>query len=206
MPEDLPIYSGAMLRTSLQFAELERLKGRDTTAVWKKADNHIQQMEGAAHAAEARAAVTALSKQGLLQMHGILFRGRAGAGELRINPAKPLYRGHDCPDPQFIDRSLDNFFHWLTAESITEIHPIERAALVLTRVVDIWPFEFGNITLAIMSANLVLRDAGLSPFFVLPEHAKEFNIVLTQAMSIETQPLVNAIFGTIKREMQSLAS
>jgi Fic family protein len=206
MADDLPIYSGSMLRTSLQFAELERLKGRDTAAVWPKADKHIEAMEGAAHAAEARAAVPALSKQGLLQMHGILFTGRAGAGELRMNPAKALYRGHDCPDPEFIDRSLDNFFHWLTAESITEIHPIERAALVLTRVVDIWPFEFGNITLAIMSANLVLRDSGLSPFFVLSEHAKEFNIVLTQAMSIETQPLVNAIFATIKREMQSLAS
>ncbi len=117
----------------------------------------------------------------------------------------PLYRGHDCPDPQFIDRSLDNFFNWLTAESISEIHPIEKAALVLTRIIDIWPFEYGNITAAIMLGNVFLRQAGLTPFFVLPNDAKEFKTVVAQAMSIETQPLVNAIFRTIKREMEAIA-
>jgi Fic family protein len=118
---------------------------------------------------------------------------------------KPLYRGQDCPDPEFVDRSLDNFFNWLTAESVFEIHPIERAALVLTRVVDIWPFEVGNVTAAIMLANGSLHQAGLSPFFVQPEHRKEFNTVLAQAMAIETQPLVNAIYRTIKREMETIA-
>ena len=195
-----------MLRTSLQFAELERLRGVDTTPVWDKADKYIEQMEGAADAAGARAAVEHPTKAALLELHSILFKKRDGAGELRRNSMKPMYRGHDCPDPQFIDRSLDNFFNWLTAESISEIHPIERAALVLTRIVDIWPFEFGNITVAIMFANVVLRKAGLAPFFVLPEHAKEFKSTLAQAMSIETQPLVNAIFTTIKREMEDLAS
>ena len=206
MPEDLPIYSGSMLRTGLQFADLERLKHVDTTPLWKKSDKFIEQMEGAADAEQARAAVHEPAKAGLLQIHAILFKGRTGAGELRQNAMKPLYRGHDCPEPEFIDRSLDNFFNWLSAESISEIHPIERAALVLTRIVDIWPFEFGNITVAIMFANLVLRKAGLAPFFVLTEHVKEFNTVVAQAMSIETQPLVNAIFKTIKRETQALAN
>jgi Fic family protein len=133
-------------------------------------------------------------------MHSILFDG-----VLRRNSMKPSCRGQDCPDPEFIDRSLTNFFNWLTAESVSEIHPIERAALVLTRVVDIWPFETGNVTAAIMLANGGLRQAGLSPFFVLPEHRKEFDTVLAQAMAIETQPLVNAIYRTIKREMEAIA-
>ena len=107
-------------------------------------------------------------------------------------------------DPQFIDRSLDNFFHWLSAESISEIHPIERAAWALTRVVDIWPFDSGNLTVAIMLANTGLRQAGLAPFFVRPEHRKEFNTVIAQALTIETQPLVNAIYKTVKREMEAL--
>ena len=206
MPEDLPIYSGSILRTSLQFAELERLKQVDTAAVWEKSDKYIEQMEGSADAEKARALVHELTKTGLLEIHSILFKGRNGAGELRRNAMKALYRGHDCPEPQFIGRSLDNFFNWLTAESVSEIHPIERAALVLTRIVDIWPFEFGNHTVAIMFANLVLRNAELPPFFVLPEHAKEFNGVVAQAMSIETQPLVNAILKTIKRETEGLAT
>jgi len=49
----------------------------------------------------------------------------------------------------------------MDAESLAEIHPIEKAALVLTRVVDIWPFEFGNLTAAIVLSNAFLKLAGL---------------------------------------------
>ena len=199
MAEDLPIYSESMLRTRLQFADLERLKGVDTTPAWEKADKFIESLEGGSNAREAREAVQEPTKAALLEMHSILF-----GGLLRQQPLQPLFRGQDCPDPQFIDRSLDNFFNWLSAESIAEIHPIERAALMLTRIVDIWPFESGNLTSAIMLANIGLRQAGLTPFFVLPEHKKEFNTVVAQAMTIETQPLVNAIYKTIKREMEAL--
>ena len=202
MPEDLPIYSESMLRTRLQFADLERLKGVDTTPAWEKADRFIEQLEGGANARQARESVKEPTKAGLLQMHAILF----GTDTLRQQPLQPMFRGQDCPDPQFIDRSLDNFFAWLTAESIAQIHPIESAALVLTRVVDIWPFERGNLTVAITLANIGLRGAGLAPFFVLSEHKKEFNTVVAQAMAIETQPLVNAIYRTIKRELEALAS
>jgi Fic family protein len=201
MPEDLPIYSESMLRTRLQFADLDRLKGADSTPAWEKSDNLIEQLEGGMNVRRAREAVQDQTKAGLLQLHSIVF-----GGTLRQQPFKPLYRGQDCPDPQFIDRSLDNFSSWFTAESVLEIHPIERAALVLTRIVDIWPFDTGNLTVAIMFANIGLRQAGLAPFFVLPEHKKEFNTVIAQAMAIETQPLVNAICKTIKREMEALAS
>jgi fido (protein-threonine AMPylation protein) len=202
MPEDLPIYSESMLRTRLQFADLEKLKGVDTASAWEKSDKFIEQLEGSANVARARETVREQTKAGLLQIHSTLFNG----GTLRQTPLKPLYRGQDCPDPEFIDRSLDNFVKWLSAESVSEIHPIEKAALVLTRIVDIWPFDSGNLSAAIMFANISLRDAGLAPFFVLPEHKKEFNTVVAQAMSIETQPLVNAIYRTIKREMEALAS
>lgn len=206
MPEDLPIYSDSMLRTSMQFAGLEKLKGHDTTSVWEKSDEFIAQLEGATEVPRARKAFERPSKEGLLELHATLFKGRDGAGQLRKSAVQPRYRGHDCPDPQFIGRSLDNFFNWLTAESVSEIHPIERAALVLTRLVDIWPFDYGNLTVAIMLANVYLREAGFTPFFVLPRDVKEFNQAVAQAMTIETQPLVNAIFKTIKRELEAIAA
>jgi len=205
MPEDLPIYSQSTLRTRLQFADLDGLKGVDTASVWEKSDKCIEQLENASNVREARVGIKETTKAGLLEMHAVLFNNRERAGQLRHKPVKPLYRGHDCPDPQFIDHSLDNFFDWLTAESISEIHPIEKAAFVLTRIVDIWPFEFGNLTVAIMGANIFLGQAGLAPFFVLPQHVKEFDAVIGQAMTIETQPLVNTIYKTIKREMEALA-
>jgi hypothetical protein len=205
MPEDLPIYSDAMLRTRLQFADLERMKGVDTAPVWEKSDSAIEQFEGAVSVRQVRETVHEITKPNLLLAHGMIFTGRENAGMWRHTPMRPLYRGQDCPDPQFIERSIDNFVAWLAAESVSEIHPIERAALVLTRIADIWPFQFGNLTIGLIAANMCLRQAGLGPFFVSPQHAKEFNTTVAQAMSIETQPLVNAIYKTVKREMQSLA-
>ncbi len=206
MSDDLPIYSESMLRTRLQFEDLNRLKGIDTTPVWEKSDSLIEQFEGAVNGRQARETLRDIAKANLLRAHSILFSGREGAGEWRRESLKPLYRGQDCPDPGFIERSIDNFLSWLTAESVSEIHPIERAALVLTRIADIWPFQFGNLTVALIAANVCLAQAGLSPFFFPPEHAREFNTVVAQAMAIETQPLVNAIYKTVKREMEALAA
>jgi len=201
MPEDLPIYSDSMLRTRLQFADLDRFRAIDATPIWEKSDRFIEQLEGGSNVRRAREEVQEATKAGLLQIHSTVFDG-----VLRQQPLRPLFRGQDCPDPEFIDRSLDNFFNWLTAESVAEIHPIERAALMLTRIVDIWPFDSGNLTVAIMLANIGLKHSGLPPFFVLPKHKKEFHTVIAQAMAIETQPLVNAIYRTIKQEMEALAS
>jgi Fic family protein len=201
MPEDLPIYSESMLRTRLQFADLDRFKDLDTAPVWEKSDLIIEQLEGGRNVRQARQTIQDLTRTSLVQIHSIVF-----GGGLRQQLIRPLFRGQDCPEPEFIERSLDNFFNWLPAESIAEIHPIERAALVLVRIVDIWPFDSGNLTIAVMLGNMILHQSGLPPFFVLPEHKKEFNTVIAQAMTIETQPLINAIYKTIKRELETLAS
>jgi hypothetical protein len=205
MTGDLPIYPDAKLRTGLQFTDVDKFRFVDSTSIWEKSDTFIEKMEGASGLARARSGVAELSRQSLLQVHSMIFSGRSGAGELRKTASRPLYRGHDCPEPEFIERSLENFFGWLSAESLKQIHPIERAAVILARIVDIWPFEFGNVTAAIVAANISLGQDGFSPFFVLPEHKKEFDAALGLAMTVETQPLVNAIHRTIKREMEALA-
>jgi hypothetical protein len=203
---DLPIYPDSpILRSGVQFADLLPFKNVDSSAVWKKSDKYIAILEDAADVAKARTALVEPAKSGLLQAHGILFANRSGAGQLRSSSLAGPYRGQDCPAPEFIDRSLDNFFSWMTAESMGDIHPIEKSGLALTRIVDIWPFDFGNLTAAIILANAFLRQAGFAPFFVLPKHRAEFEKIVGQAITIETQPLVNAIHQTIKREMQALS-
>jgi hypothetical protein len=203
--QDLPIYSDIPLRTGLQFAALESLKGRDDSAVWNRAEGYIALMEGGTGLGDARSSLTGISKEAILGAHAMAFEGRSGAGELRKAALQPLYRGQDCAPPEFIERSIDNLVVWLTAESFTQIHPIEQCALTITRFIDVWPFEFGNFTIALLFGNVALRRAGLTPFFVLPEHRKEFERAIAQAMTIDMQPLVNAIFQTIRKEMEALA-
>src|SRR6185295_8940019 len=204
MSEDLPIYSNTPLRTGLQFADLSRFKGPDWGDVWTKSDALLAQMEGASDVEAARQALANSTKGDLLNIHSLLFRGRPGAGHFRAVEIPPLFRGQDCAPPPFIERSIDNLEVWLAADSFKEIHPIERCALTITRIVDIWPFEYGNLTTAIVFANKSLKDAGLSPFFVLPEHRSEFEKAVANSMTIEMQPLINAIYQTVKREMMTI--
>jgi len=205
MAEDLPIYSDIPLRTGLQFAELERLKGIELSTILERADAAISALEGAAGATAARQELHTASKNELLQVHRLLFPDRKSAGEIRSTGLAPLYRGQDCVPPEFIDRSLDNLMGWLNAESFSQIHPVEQCALTLTRVIDVWPFEFGNLTAAMVFANLPLLNAGLAPFFVEPQHRNELEKAIGQAMIIDMQPLVNGIFRTVKKEMEALA-
>jgi len=208
MSDDLPIYSETPLRTGLQFAELERLKGPDTLPVWTEADARIAAFEGLSspsNVAAARETLITFTKDGLLRAHAQLFPERAGAGRWRQTDLKPLYRGQDCAPPEFIDRSAENLMTWVNAESFTQIHPIEQCALAMTRIVDVWPFEFGNLTTALVFGNVALRNAGLTPFFVLPDYRSEFEKTIAQAMTIDMQPLINAIFRTVKKEMEALA-
>jgi Fic family protein len=200
---DLPIYRDSpMLRSGLQFADLLPYKNVDTNPIWLKAAPFIAQMEGASSVLEAREVLREPSKVALMNAHAILFAGQPGAGLLRTSNIAGRYRGQDCPDPEFIERSLDNFFSWMTTEAITDIHPIEKAGLVFTRIIDIWPFQSGNLTMAIVLSNAYLEQAGLPPFFVRPEHRTEFDKVIAQAITIETQPLVSAIHQTITRELE----
>ena len=205
MSKDLPIYSDVPLRTGLQFAALEPLKGRDDSAVWNRADAFIAAMEDGAGFHAARAALTGISNESILSAHALAFPERPAAGELRKTELQPLYRGQDCAPPEFIEHSIDNLVVWLTAESFTQIHPIEQCALTITRFIDVWPFEFGNFTIGLLFGNFALRRAGLTPFFVLPEHRKEFERAIAQAMTIDMQPLINAIFQTVRKEIEALA-
>lgn len=205
MAEDLPIYSETPFRTGLQFAELERLKGSDTSTAWARSDAQIAALEGALDVAAARESLTAMTREALLRAHALLFAGRPGAGQWRKTAMQPRYRGQDCAPPEFIERSADNLETWLNAESFTQIHPVEQCALAMTRIVDIWPFESGNLTIALVLGNMALRNAGLAPFFVLAEHRAEFEKAIAQAMTIDMQPLINAIYRTVKKEMEALA-
>src|SRR5687768_12124934 len=99
MPDDLPIYSESPLRTGLQFADLDRLKGPDTARAWQKADESLSGLEGAANLPEARKALRAISRDQLVKLHGQLFSHLSGAGMLRTSAVVAQYRGQDCAPP-----------------------------------------------------------------------------------------------------------
>lgn len=200
---DLPIYPETGLRSARQFADLERLRTVVPPFVWDEADRRVAEMENARDVAGARAALQTLSVENFLSAHGRLFAGKSGAGSFRALALAPIYRGQDCAPPEFIERSMRNLFGWLDAESFLQLHPIEQAALAMIRVIDIWPFESGNLTAAVVLANHFLERAGLDPFYVRSEHLREFQAAVSRGFTMDTQPLVNAIYSTVWRDMKA---
>jgi len=204
--QDLPLYSQPVLRGSDRFASLDRARGMDLELSIGRFDALLDHGEGNDPAGEARGALINPSRSVLVEVHRLLFPGRPGSGSFRESAVPGVYPGQDCPEPRFIARSLDNFEKWLTAESFEEIHPVEQAALSLTRLVDIWPFGFGNHTAAVVFSNQFLLGAGYPPFFVLQDEIAEFNEILSQAIRIQTGPLVRAISKCLERELELVGS
>jgi hypothetical protein len=200
MPEDLPLYPHAATRGSHPFPALERAGGIDLDPCFERFDALLDHAEGASNVGAARGAMGE-GKSDLLEIHRRLFEGRAGAGSLRRSSIAGPFPGQDCPEPRFIERSLDNLERWIAADSFAEIHPIEQAALALTRVLDIWPFDYGNRTAGVVFSNHFVTRSGYPPYFVLPEHRDEFDRILADAIRMQTEPLVRAIYRCIEREL-----
>jgi fido (protein-threonine AMPylation protein) len=201
MTHDLPIVPDADFRRSHRFPDLERIENLDLEPSLARFDEAISGREGIGDVAKARSVMTDPGKSGLLHIHRVLFHPRPGAGQLRQSSVPAMFSGQDCPEPEFIDRALDNFDRWLSADSFLEIHAIEQAGLVLTRLVDIWPFDFGNRTAAVVFASSFLIRAGYPPFAVLPGQEEAFAEALSAAIRMQTEPLVGAIYKAIIREL-----
>lgn len=198
------------------YPAVEGISAQDLSGCCARFDACLDYGESASDVGEARASLEAPGrevpgrrvpgrrvpgKEGLLQVHRLLFAGRTEAGRLRESEVAGVFPGQDCPGPQFLERSLDNFEQWLAADSFNEIHPIEQTALTLTRLVDIWPFEFGNRTAATVFSSLFLTRAGYPPFLVLPDQVGDFDESLARAIRMETAPLVKTISECIEREL-----
>ena len=201
MSNDLPIYSDSIFRRENPFPALERIREGDVERCLERFDGLLDHGEGASRIAAALAGVGGVTRADLLRLHSDLFEGHPGAGGLRNSAVAASFRGQDCPEPEFVGQSLDNFEKWLSVESLAELHPIQQAALALTRLIDIWPFEFGNRTVAVVFANFFLLRAEYPPFFVLREQLEEFDRILSQAVLMQTESLVRAIYKCMEREL-----
>jgi hypothetical protein len=202
MPGDLPIYSDSIFRSADPFPALANITGDEIARVTERFDRHVAfDGEPASGLADALGNIAAPDKESLIALHGRLFEGHPDAGRMRQSALAAVFRGQDCPEPEYIDQSLNNFVAWFRTDGFGELHPIQKTALALTRVVDIWPFAIGNRTTAVVYANQFLTRSAIPPFFILPGEQREFDEILAHAISMQTEGLVRAIYKCIEREL-----
>jgi hypothetical protein len=145
-----------------------------------------------------------LDAERLLKLHRTIIGALASADVLRKTEALPINAMHDPTPALLLPRMLDNAFDWFGTESFKDLHPVERAAVVYLRMLDLHPFPAHNETTAMLAASFYTEREGLAPLVIfadettLARHAS----ALEAAFRMLTQPLVEFFAEMLTRAMR----
>jgi Fic family protein len=107
-----------------------------------------------------------LSAGWLLELHRTLIGVDANADVLRKTEAAPINALHDPTPAILLPKMIDHAFDWFSTESFAELHPVEQAAVVYLRLLDMHPFPAATGTTALLAASFYTERAGLPPLVV----------------------------------------
>lgn len=124
------------------------------------------------------------------------------AGQYRSGAAKPILPGYTPSDAAFVPRALRNTFGWLSTASFNEIHPVEQAALVCARILEIQPFAAGNLKAAQLLASTPLIAQGFPPVVFRREDQPLFLRALSMAFLLAMQEMIDLYLQTLERRLK----
>jgi Fic family protein len=140
----------------------------------------------------------------LLDLHRTITGAAKGADVLRKSEPPPINAMHDPTPALLLPGMLDNAFDWFNTESFKDLHPVERAAVVYLRLLDLHPFPSHTETTATLAASFYTEREGLPPLVIgaddttLARYARS----LEAAFRMLTQPLVEFFAEMLKRTMR----
>jgi len=145
-----------------------------------------------------------LGVERLLDLHRTLIGAQAGADVLRKTEPAPINAMHDPTPAVLLPRMLDNAFDWFGTESFKDLHPVERAAVVYLRLLDLHPFPAGAETTAALAAGFYTEREGLPPLVIFADEMTlaRYSHALEAAFRMLTQPLVELFAEMLTRTMR----
>jgi Fic family protein len=146
--------------------------------------------------ARARAKNAELTNDLLLEIHSVPGAGFRKTLGITSGPMKP-------PPPHNLSAILESAFQWYTADSFTELNPIEQAALVLLRLIEIQPFEEKNERTALVAASLFTLRSDLPPLIVKSEMTAGYRVALDEATRMNTKPMVELLASAIEETLDA---
>jgi hypothetical protein len=149
-----------------------------------------------------------LSTELLRELHSPLTETpalfRAAAGTASGTPAVSSYQSAGTGDAERTRISVEIACRWFGAESFLELTPVEQAAIVLLRIVEISPFESGNDRTARISASLFTLRAGLPPLILGEAERAAYSAALDEARRISTRPMVELLASGVEKTLVEL--
>ena len=134
----------------------------------------------------------------LRQLHSrIMGEADGRLSDYRQAPAAPLVEDHDPTEGELVPDLVDTALQWCQADSFSEMHEVEQAALVLLKLTDIQPFDRHNgMTLRLFS-NFFLLRAGYPPAVIRSELAGRYWLAVQKALCYQTGPLVELLTESV---------
>jgi cell filamentation protein, protein adenylyltransferase len=135
-------------------------------------------------------------------VHSMMMEGLSDeAGQFRIGGIAPLTVDHQPPDADGIEAAIGRLQEWVSADSFLELHPIQQTALVLVRLLDIYPFTDGTPRTCRVIANSCLNRAGFPPAIFQFSEASLYQQAIQAGLAMDTTGLTTRIAASIARTL-----
>jgi hypothetical protein len=134
----------------------------------------------------------------------IRLRNPLGTPEgLRSGPGNSV-GGLKPPPAARVPAAIEMACRWFAAESITELNPIEQAALALLRLIEIQPFEQHTERAALAAASLFTMRADLQPVIIWADLASSYSSAIQEGLRMNTSAMVEVIAQSIEKSIDSM--
>jgi hypothetical protein len=140
----------------------------------------------------------------LLDLHRAVIGAAPGEDVLRKTEPAPVIAAHEPTPALILPKMLDNAFDWFDTESFRDLHPVERAAVVYLRLLDLHPFSSHIETTAALAAGFYTEREGLPPLVIFADDLTQarYARALEAAFRMLTQPLVELFAEMLTRLMR----
>ncbi len=173
--------SNAIEGNTLTLSETQDVLKHGLTIAGKPMKDHLEAVNHAAaleYLYELVGNKSPLNERALLNLHDLILQGidRENAGRLRRHEVFILQRGggrHNFPKARLISKLVEDYFIFYEDHKTT-MHPVELAAQMHQRLVNIHPFIDGNGRTARLVMNLILQQAGYPITIIESEHSKRY--------------------------------
>ncbi|MBZ5536883.1 MAG: Fic family protein [Acidobacteriia bacterium] len=136
-------------------------------------------------------------------IHSMMMDGLSDeAGQFRIGGIVPLSVGHQPPEADGIEAAMGRLLEWVSADSFLELHPVQQAALVLVRLLDIYPFADGTPRTCRVMANSGLIRAGFPPAIFYFGEASLYKQAIEAGLAMDTTRLTTRIAASLARTLE----
>src|SRR5215471_2395842 len=140
----------------------------------------------------------ALTTDLLLKIHDPFLDDPARPGQCNDAP------GAEGDQPAGAMVRVGAFCQWVDADSFKELNALEQSAIVVLRLLEIRPFEEGNIGSALGAGSLFTMRAGWPPIIIPEPLRKRFNPAVGEGLKMNTRPLIDLFAESIYDTLNSM--